>query len=346
MSNRAARRLAATIFSIALSLFTVFTLLDTLVIPHRYATVVPAGAASQSVDATTAGGGTTSSGGTDPSGGTTSGTTTSTGGTASGTTTSPQVSPTQASLPAGATISGSAQTYSDASRTIRLTTYRLDNTNVYVADIVVADPSVVKRAFAQGTYGRNVTETTSQMASENSAILAVNGDFYGARTSGYVVMDGTVYRSQAASSSQQDLAIMADGSWQIITEGQVSAADLVAQGATDVLCFGPGLVENGDVIVDANSEVDRSMASNPRTALAQVGPLHYLFVVADGRTSASAGLSLEQLADFLVGLGATTAYNLDGGGSSTLWFQGNVVNQHTTDGRTITQRKVSDIVYI
>ena len=46
------------------------------------------------------------------------------------------------------------------------------------------------------------------------------------------------------------------------------------------------------------------------------------------------------------GLGVTTAYNLDGGGSSTLYFNGKVVNNPTTNGNTISERKVSDIVYI
>ena len=102
----------------------------------------------------------------------------------------------------------------------------------------------------------------------------------------------------------------------------------------------------GQISVDADDEVARSMASNPRTAIGQVGPLHYAFVVTDGRTEESAGLSLMQLADLMRDIGCETAYNLDGGGSSTMVFQGEVVNKPTTNGRTITEREVSDIVYI
>ena len=71
-----------------------------------------------------------------------------------------------------------------------------------------------------------------------------------------------------------------------------------------------------------------------------------VFVVADGRTSASEGLSLYQLAEFMQTLGVKTAYNLDGGGSSTMVFCGSVVNKPTTNGKTIAERSVSDIVYI
>ena len=73
---------------------------------------------------------------------------------------------------------------------------------------------------------------------------------------------------------------------------------------------------------------------------------HYLFVVSDGRTDESAGLSLLQLAEFMKELGVTTAYNLDGGGSSTMYFNGEVINNPTTNGRSIKERSVSDIVYI
>ena len=45
-------------------------------------------------------------------------------------------------------------------------------------------------------------------------------------------------------------------------------------------------------------------------------------------------------------LGCTEAYNLDGGGSTTMYFNGQVVNQPTTNGNTIKERAVSDIVYI
>ena len=97
--------------------------------------------------------------------------------------------------------------------------------------------------------------------------------------------------------------------------------------------------------VSAADEVGKAMASNPRTAVGIIDDLHYVFVVSDGRTSESEGLSLKELAEFMQKLGVTTAYNLDGGGSSTMWFGGKVINNPTTSG-SIKERKVSDIVYI
>ena len=88
------------------------------------------------------------------------------------------------------------------------------------------------------------------------------------------------------------------------------------------------------------------MADNPRTAIGVYEPGHYILLVSDGRTKESKGLTLYELAEFLQELGVTTAYNLDGGGSSTMVFQGEIVNNPTTNGRKITERSVSDIVYI
>ena len=88
------------------------------------------------------------------------------------------------------------------------------------------------------------------------------------------------------------------------------------------------------------------MRSNPRTAIGYIDENHYVFVVSDGRTEESEGLSLYQLSHFMKSLGCTTAYNLDGGGSSSMVFQGNIINNPVSMGRGSSDRKVSDIVYI
>lgn len=110
--------------------------------------------------------------------------------------------------------------------------------------------------------------------------------------------------------------------------------------------FGPALIEKSQISVTEEDEVGKAMMSNPRTAIGFIDDLHYVFVVSDGRTRASRGLSLYELAQFMETLGVKTAYNLDGGGSSTMYFNGRIINNPTTDGRTMKERSVSDIVYI
>ena len=149
-----------------------------------------------------------------------------------------------------------------------------------------------------------------------------------------------------SSSEQEDLVIYENGSMEIIKEGDITAEALLEKGAVNVFSFGPGLIEDGEIAVDSSDEVGKAMASNPRTAIGKISDNHYVFVVSDGRTSESEGLSLSELAQFMKGLGVTTAYNLDGGGSSTMYFNGNIVNNPTTNGKSIQEREVSDIVYI
>ncbi len=235
--------------------------------------------------------------------------------------------------------------YQSENLTVTLTEYEYCDTTVYAARVSFEDPGVLKTAFARSTYGRNITETTSIIAGRVDAILAVNGDYYGAQERGYVLRNGVLYRSTPAA-GREDLVIWADGSFSIITETEVSAESLLEQGAVQILSFGPALVENGEVAVTAGEEVGRAKSSNPRTAIGVTADGDYLFVVSDGRTSASEGLSLSELAAFLKDLGAETAYNLDGGGSSTMVFMGKVINNPTTTGRTIQERKISDVVYI
>ena len=176
--------------------------------------------------------------------------------------------------------------------------------------------------------------------------MAVNGDYYGARDAGYVIRNGQLLRSDSQDANQEDLVIYQDGSFEIIREGDITAQELLNKGAVQVLSFGPALIENSHVAVDSADEVGKAMASNPRTAIGIIDDKHYVLVVSDGRTDESKGLSLKELADFMKELKVKTAYNLDGGGSSTMYFNGQIINKPTTNGHNIEEREVSDIVYL
>lgn len=239
------------------------------------------------------------------------------------------------------------KSYKDNNIEISIETARENNTTYYVADIVINDPSYLKTAFANNTYGRNIKEKTSTIAEENNSILAINGDYYGFRNSGYVLRNGVVYRDSLSTDNYgEDLVIDSEGNFKIINENEISIKELENNGAIQVFSFGPALVENGQSVIDEGDEVGKAMVSNPRTAIGQVGPLHYIRIVSDGRTNESEGFSLKELSNILVDRGCITAYNLDGGGSSTMVFNGEVINNPTTNWKSIKEREVSDIVYI
>ena len=230
--------------------------------------------------------------------------------------------------------------YQDGNISIRLSAYRVEDSAVYVADIQLASPEYLKTALADNAYGKNLTEKTSVMARSAGAILAINGDYYGVQESGYVLRNGVLYRDTPVS-GKEDLVIFADGSFRIIREDEISAQSLLEAGAEQILSFGPALVENGEVSVEKGQEVSRAKSSNPRTAIGIVEENHYVFVVSDGRTSDSQGLSLYELAEFMQSLGVTTAYNLDGGSSTSIVLNGRKING-LSSGKI---RSVGDCIY-
>ena len=243
-------------------------------------------------------------------------------------------------------VVSNSKEYKDENITIKLNEYTVSDTAIYVADIELRSADFLKTAFANGSYGKNVTAKTSSIASSLNAILAINGDYYGVQERGYVLRNGVVYRD-TASKDKEDLVIYKDGSFEIINESDVDIYTLKENGAYNILSFGPALVENSNISVSQNYEVARAMRSNPRTAIGKISNLHYVFVVSDGRTTKSDGLTIYELAEFMKNeLGTETAYNLDGGGSSTMYFNGRVVNNPTTNGNRVSERSVSDIVYI
>jgi len=235
--------------------------------------------------------------------------------------------------------------YEDENIKIAIETGRSNNTTYYAVDVQISDASFLKTALAQDTYGRNIKAVTSNIATSHDAILAINGDFYGFRDEGYVLRNGTLYRDIARDTeSAESLVIDNEGDFSIISENETSLSSLDTSRIAQIISFGPSLIEDGEITVDASSEVSQSMTSNPRTAIGQISPLHYIIIVSDGRTDESEGFSLLQLAEEMQNRGAVTAYNLDGGGSSTLYFNGEIIN-NPTSGNSTGEREVSDIVY-
>ncbi|MDR1713439.1 MAG: phosphodiester glycosidase family protein [Coriobacteriales bacterium] len=238
-----------------------------------------------------------------------------------------------------------ATSYKDANITITLEYARIEDTDVYIAEVWLSDVGYLRSAFAQGDYGRNIKADTSQTAAEVGAILAINGDFYGSRDDSWVLRNGQLFRSSR--DSDPVLAVDANGDFTCLDGDELSQDSALEQGLWQVWSFGPPLVEDGQIAVSRDQEIlGRAANSNPRTAIGQIDERHYLLVVSDGRTDDNAGLSLYQLASVFAERGCQVAYNLDGGGSSTMYFNGEVINNPTSGKRSSSEREVSDIVYI
>lgn len=222
-----------------------------------------------------------------------------------------------------------------------------DTVTYYVADVVLSDATALRSAFAENKFGLNIIEKTSEIASANGAIFAINGDYYGFRDTGIVIRNGVIYRDEPA---RIGLAFYRDGTAEVYDETTTDAQQLLDAGVWNTLSFGPALVENGQIIsgideveVDTNFGNHSIQGEQPRTAVGIIDTNHLVFVVVDGRDAGySRGVTLPELAQIMRDLGATTAYNLDGGGSSTFYFNGEVLNQPSNNG----ERGTSDILYV
>lgn len=252
--------------------------------------------------------------------------------------------------PAAATVT--ADSYTSDLATIQISEISTgsgrDRITYFVADVVVADATLLRSAFANDQYGTNIVADTSVIAEANDAVFAINGDYYGFRDDGILIRNGVVYRDDGV---RTGLAIYTDGTMAVYDETQTTADDLVADGVWNTLSFGPALVVDGEVVegiedveVDTNFGNHSIQGSQPRTGVGMIGENHFVFVVVDGRSPGySTGATMTEFAEIFQELGATVAYNLDGGGSSTMYFNGEVVNNPLGRGH---ERGVSDILYI
>lgn len=222
-----------------------------------------------------------------------------------------------------------------------------DTVTYYVATVDLTDATALRSAFANDQFGQSITDTTSNIAEDNDAVFAINGDYYGFRDTGIVIRNGVVYRDEGA---REGLAFYEDGTVELYDETATTADELVEDGVWNTLSFGPAIVENGSVIdgiddieIDTNFGNHSIQGEQPRTLVGVKSDGTLVFVVVDGRDDGySRGVTMMEAAELMVSLGCETAYNLDGGGSSTMYFNGEVVNQPSNGS----ERGTSDILYI
>lgn len=237
--------------------------------------------------------------------------------------------------------------YFDERLAVQIQARYSDELAYFVCDIQMTDSTALHTALSQDKpKGR--TEKTSTIASRHSAVLAINGDGYYMHSEGIIIRDGVLLRAKTsgrhllAVDSQGDLTVIADRKGE---KPKVLAEELLSSGIRQTWEFGPELVRDGEAVpMPTNFKLIsvRESQKEPRTAIGQIGPLHYVVIVVDGRKSGySEGISLTDLQRLFLDAGAKTAFNLDGGGSTTLYFCGEVINRPSSGG----ERLVTDIIY-
>lgn len=224
-----------------------------------------------------------------------------------------------------------ADTYRDDARSITLTrtedSTRTGNTLVYfVADIWVKDVESIRRVQANPVFRLGATASIEKMSEAANAIVAMSGDYCQPAYKSLVVINGeTVHNSKRF---DRDLCVLyRDGTMEMYAPRDIVPDDILARDPWITWNFGPILLDDRGQPLQTFNLPDTIGGKNPRAAIGYFEPGHYCFVVADGRQKGySLGLDLDELAELMHDLGCTAAYNLDGGISAQISWDGKRVN--------------------
>ena len=214
----------------------------------------------------------------------------------------------------------------------------------YVAEVKLSSVNFLRTALHNGMLGRNITAPVSVIAEDNNALFAINGDYAGFNDYGVIMRNGQILRMAPRQDDQYGLVIDIHGDLLLFPEEELSEEKLREVFAVNAFSLGPTLIVDGEISI---SEPPVSVNRSPRTAIGQKGPLHYIFIVTDGRREGGFdGMEFPELAAEFAKRGVITAYNLDGGGTSTMWFNGELVNTPSSARMIVRERNTSDIVFI
>lgn len=228
-------------------------------------------------------------------------------------------------------------TYRSENIAITITKQRVHDSDVYIADIYVTSVEHLRRGFSNGVWDEN-SQPIGTIAQANNAILGMTGDYSRLLSKGLVVGNGEVLR-KSNNNVRDNCLIYPDGTMVTYKRGTKTVSELLAQPLWQSFLFGPSLLKSdGSPYEKFSSNIG---AANPRSVLGYYAPGHYCFVLVDGRSSENRGIKMTPLSAYMAELGCQAAYNLDGGQSAILWFNGRAVNQPYNGGRPLT-----DIVYI
>ena len=210
----------------------------------------------------------------------------------------------------------------------------------YVADIYVRDVKQVLTASCRGDFSKTGHGSVLRTAKQVNAIVAISGDYCGFHKDSLVIRNGTVYRKSIRKDMDVCL-LLKDGTMETYRAGKISLNDVLEKDPWQAWQFGPLLLDQeGDARTSfASSSIG---ARNPRCCIGYVDPGHYKFVVVDGRSKQSRGVTLPELASLMEMLGCRRAFNLDGGASAHFFYKDKIFNVPSNNGG----RQISDIIYI
>ena len=192
----------------------------------------------------------------------------------------------------------------------------------------ISDPTRIKVGVAE-TLGQK-GQTTSEIARQNGAIAAVNGGGFndpngtgnGNEPFGVVINNGFFING---SNFKAPVPLIGLNNQGVLVSGKYTSKQIAAMEITEGISFYPTLILEGKKQIPSG---DGGWGIGPRTAIGQKADGHILLLVIDGRQPQhSLGATLMDVQNILYDNGAVTAANLDGGSSTTMYYQGKVINK-------------------
>ena len=234
------------------------------------------------------------------------------------------------------THKGNTYTYKSSTLNITLKKKSTHGISYWVAHINTSGPGQLKSALSYGTYGGD-RQTTSSAISSNGGVIGVNGSAFDYSTGqpsplGMCIKNGKLYGDYTTSYSV--MAVKKNGTIYTPKQG-LSGKKLLKAGVKDTYNFGPVLIEKGEAQLPW-AETEKYY---PRTAVGMVKPNDYVLLVTN--TGSYNGLNHWDMVNIFQSYNCKYAYNLDGGGSATLYFNGKVMNKLIDD----VERPCADFLY-
>lgn len=212
------------------------------------------------------------------------------------------------------------------------------------SEIKIAHPSQFRRFLAGGEFGSDKRFITTEMAQSVNAVVASSGDFYHYRRAGTLVYDGVVRRVDNGLVDTCYIDEKGDLLFSRKTDDRDTAQfqQFVNENKIQFsLAFGPILIESGQVVTPERYTYGEIDDHYPRSALCQLGQLHYLLAVVNGEEDYPETPTIHRFAQNLQQRGIQTAYALDGGQTAVIAMDGELVNSVLFGY----QRNISDIIY-
>lgn len=188
--------------------------------------------------------------------------------------------------------------------------------------LVVYDPSRISLELSPRMKygGQQITDFAKSfdaLAAVNASGFIRNATTHALSPDGVFIIDGELYKDGKGN-------IIGFNKDNILVLTKDSPSEAIKNGMKDAISFSPFLIVNGEASTFTKGG---GYGLRPRTAVGQRKDGIVLFVVIDGNSYGTSGVDMEELTNIFIRYGAYNAANLDGGGSSSLYADGKLINK-------------------